>query len=195
MTTRQCLHSLLAGISFSKIESRDDEHVTYAAEVSGTFVGKVRYLLAFVPRALAGPLKGRTSLHLSDLPWVNFQSRYVPRLATPTRQQPLHFPKGVENPMLVAFKRDMKEVKYNAPDGQVITLFNDPAKKTMWQYRDKMTLLGCVDTFACSITITPEEYAVTTVGATGVFAPSPRSGGCQSCMTSVGSDYTEIDFS
>jgi len=136
-------------IIFVKADLRED-HTIYVAALSSSFQdGKKQYALAFVPVHLAIITQG----YLSDLQWVNLQTR---TMTNGYRLQPQRWeiPKGLDTPLFTAVERTESKTRYLSDDHPLeMILIHDPKKKSKMQYHTHMNLLAALTTFKCVISL------------------------------------------
>lgn len=143
-------------IIFVKADLRED-HSIYVAALSSSFQdGKKQYALAFVPVHLAIINQG----YLSDLQWVNLQTRTMTN-GYRIKPQRWEIPKGLDNPMFAAVERTESKTKYVSEQYPLeMVLIHDPKKKTKMQYHNHMNLLAALTTFKCVISLTEPDHPV-----------------------------------
>lgn len=136
-------------IVFSKIDLRE-EHAIYVAALSSSYQdGRKQYAMAFVPNHLAV----LTRAYLSDLSWVNLQTRTMTN-GYKMPPQRWEIPKGLPTPMFSLVERTENKSKYISDELPLeMVLIHDPKKKSKYQYHNHMNLLAALVTFKCVISL------------------------------------------
>lgn len=140
------INSYFKSLIFSQVEEKQG-YTIYGASIAGSLGGgTVRYILLFVPSHLAVKKKAK----IYDLPWKNLQTRELqysyrlPKQAwNPERELP--------DPVFNIVKRDKKSSQYSQVEGYFpfeVLLLHNPKKKTVYQYRNKITLSAILRTFS-----------------------------------------------
>lgn len=149
----EIINQYFGKIVFVKVDKRED-HSIYVAALSSSFQdGKKQYALAFVPVHLAIVNQG----YLSDLSWVNLQTRTMTN-GYRIKPQRWEIPKGLNNPMFTAVERTEQKTKYLSDAFHLeMVLIHDPKKKSKLQYHSHMNLLAALTTFKCVISLTEQQ--------------------------------------
>ena len=152
---------------FSKVEQKEN-YIIYAAAISSAYAdGKKQYVLAFVPMHLAILKKA----YLSELPWINLQTRMI-QSGYKLQAQRWDLEKGLPDPFFRIVERTQTYSKYlPESDGMPfeMLLIHDPKKKSKFQYYNRMSLLGAFNTFGCVLNYVALESPMTWTGP----APEP----------------------
>ena len=150
-----CLNSIFQRLILARVEA-SPEFITYAARIADLLEGGVvRYILVFVPRG-CDPSKYKTKF--SELNWSNVQTRKLYRDKYKLPPQQWRMPSRVRDMYIQASER-VKTAKNTftkyipeRPDISFeIVLLHDKTKQTLFQYNNRLTLTGALETFACSI--------------------------------------------
>lgn len=139
------LNSYFKNLVFTKIEKKENFVIYGAGIACGLGGGKKRYVLLFVPEYLANKNKAR----IYELKWQNLQTREL-SYSYNLRPQPWSLPRDVEDVVLEVKHRSQKSSTYQAYGGNFpfeILLLHDPKKKTIYQYRNKLTLTAAIEMF------------------------------------------------
>lgn len=141
---------------FTRLDKKstgDQDFFIYAAAIAGRFEdGTDRYVLLMVPSHLAVLARGK----IHDLSWDNLQTRRI------VLSQGKNLPKQSWKPsrdlpdvVLEVVQREETNSMYRARDFQNfpfdVLLLHNPIKKTKYQYRDRVTLSSCLESFSSSI--------------------------------------------
>lgn len=126
-------------------------YARYVARLNGTEAGKIRYIFVFVKTEPYSDLPRSSRIY--ELSWSSIQTRLLnEKIKVPTKRWKL--PKD-ERTMIYAKNRTDEQTVYEDDRGMLpfrISLIHDPKKKTKYQYNNRMTLLGALETFKCVLT-------------------------------------------
>jgi hypothetical protein len=147
---RDLVNSQLETIYFTRADVRED-NLLYIAEITGALLGKIRYVILVVPLQLDPKVE---KARAKNLPWVNVQTRTIPRMFLHVRLSPqsLHIPRDVEDIRLPVLNRNVERTLYYCEDGSHVNMLHDPKKKSAWQYPEHMFLSASLQSFNSSIT-------------------------------------------
>lgn len=143
--SRSYIESCLEGLVFTRIDTKDSFGV-YAVKMGRSSEnGYGNYILAFVPIHLA--LLDRAPI--SRLEWRNIQSRSIKNgyKLTPQnfsrKQPPVVLVENIER--TTGYSRYSNKEFSNIE----ILLLHNPVKNTVYQYHNKLAIMGCIETFNC----------------------------------------------
>lgn len=148
------------GLLFQRVpleEGRPGAHVTYAARLEDMLSGPTRrYVIVHVPRGVAPTAP--SSVPITALPWAAVQTRKLPPRATwRLPPQPWRAPRHRwlhDLPLLVR-ERTAGQTTYGCETPGVapfkVICLHDPALSTAYQFRDRFTVAGALETFACVV--------------------------------------------
>ena len=145
----QELNTFFSSLLFTKIKETDG-YAIYGAGISGSMLGKNMYVLLFVEKRMSL----LPQAHIRDLQWKSLQTRSL-KHQYPLKKQ-LFLPPKIKNIVLPIVNRSISSTKYLYREGNneiEVLLLHDPKKKSAYQYYDKMSLSGCLDTFNCVISL------------------------------------------
>jgi hypothetical protein len=154
-------------LTFYKVDIQTDGNANpfaiYACKLDNMLAdGNFSYIFAFVPIQYSYYEKAK----ISELQWQNLQTRHVKDFIlssggklrlNPQTFRPIKIPSNLD-PTFIVTSRNAKSSKYtseicNLQDGNCfdLELLNDPKKKSMFQYYNKLSLTTALETFNCCI--------------------------------------------
>lgn len=173
------LNSYFKNLIFTKIEEKEN-HMLYGAGIaSGLAGGKKRYVLLFVPKQFAIPHKAR----IHELKWQNLQTREL-QYSYNLKNQSWKLGRELQDIILEVQDRNKKFSTYASTNGNFpfeVLLLNNPKKKTIYQYRNKLTLTAAVEIFNTLFNYTGEyahsipQFNSGTSSISNWFNPPPSS--------------------
>ena len=144
--SQDILNSYFKTLIFTKIEEKEGFTVYGAGISSGLGAGKQRYILLFVPQHLA--TKNRAKIN--ELQWKNLQTREL-QYSYNMRKQAWKMDRDAKDIILEVKDRNKKYSTYIASGGEYfpfeILLLHNPKKKTIFQYRNRLTLSAAIEMF------------------------------------------------
>jgi hypothetical protein len=131
---------------FQKIDQRENYSIYGAQVVSSYGDGRKQYVLAFVPVHLSILQKA----YLRELPWHNLQTRMLKHGYRLVPQKWEVVP-NLPNLFFQIQERTENYSRYTSEQNLPLELLlmHDPRKKTKYQYYNRMSLLGALNTFQC----------------------------------------------
>jgi hypothetical protein len=145
------LNSYFSDLVFSRIEEKEGFVIYGAGISSGLGGGKKRYILLFVPTYLATKNKSR----IYNLKWQNLQAREITHSYNIPMQR-WSINRDAKDIILEVEKRDKDSSSYKAVIDNKnidfpfdILLLHDSKKKTVFQYRNRLTLTAAIELFNC----------------------------------------------
>ena len=149
---RKLIERYFLGMKFVRVDQKGDLYV-YAAEASGMLTTGHRCIFLLVPTIYQTPDK----VDIEGLPWKVIQTRIVKKDYPRVRPTAWQYPRNLPDYIFHVRERTDSSSTYTCPgEPGEITLLHDPKKKTKLQYRDKMSLIGCLETFHCVFAL-PED--------------------------------------
>ena len=149
------LNSYFKKLIFTQIEEKEG-HVIYGAGIaSGLAGGKRRYVLLFVPKQFAIPRRAR----IHELKWQNLQTREL-QYSYNLKRQAWKMERDVQDILLQVNDRNKKFSMYASESENFpfeVLLLNDPKKKSIYQYRNRLTLTAAVEMFNSLFNYTGEH--------------------------------------
>lgn len=164
------INSYFKNLVFTKVDEKQGFIIYGAGVASGLGGGSKRYVLLFVPSHLAFTNRGR----ITDLPWQNLQTR---QLTYSYRMKSQHWAlqRDTSDFILEVKERHKNYSSYACRDLPFeILLLHDPQKKTLYQYRNRLTLAAALGMFNTVVNYVGETAPLMYMNTPDVAPPPVR---------------------
>jgi len=172
------VNSYFKTLIFTQIEEKEEFFMYGAGIACGLGGGKRRYIFLFVPKQFATERQAR----IHNLRWRNLQAREILHSYN-LKQQAWFITRDAKDILLEIQDRNKKSSMYTVSEQTKrenngfpfeVSLLHDPKKKTIYQYRNKLSLISAIEMFNTVFDYTGEFYSANSVisppAITGNFA-------------------------
>jgi len=140
-------------LTFTNIDFKNGYHI-YGAGLNGFSDGTRRYVFLIVDSKFAGPKGDKRKI--DEIMWKNLQVRTIQN-GYALREQSFKQPRIRNDMMAYIVSRSLEKTIYQIEGIPIsVEILHNLKKKSKYQYNDKITFSGILDTFSATITIRDE---------------------------------------
>ena len=137
------------------LKERRQGYDIYVSKISSGLAGHSRYVILYSKHGLMFKSKAR----ITEIPWETLQTRTLQSIAYDIPEQAWRIPYNKSDILLTVSTREQQYSQYSNPSFPFeVLLLNDPKKKTIYQYNNKIMLSAAIDTFNLLLRYTGPKY-------------------------------------